>query len=637
LGDLAAGFNNIIYGVGSSIENTFMGLSQSATSVTRAFSGVVTGAVSLFSPALGSLLGSISDLFIGTFEKLSSVVAGVIGSLTRFATSLTGFATRAVEAAANFTEAVNAARVVSGPQAAGSMERYARTIQREYGLSATDAMRGMGRIAGMLVQQGGFGQQEAGELSQEIARQLADVASVNNRNLEDLMRDMMSGLAGRFTPLRKNMLSFQAPVLDMQARSAGVANPNLRTDLTARIQMFVKDFMRQSELFTGDLERTRYEFANQRRKFLGGFEALFLSVGRILEPFAKAIMLAANDLMDQVIGMVDPLTINPYERFQQSIADFAWYVVYAKNAIIELTTRLYESRGVILDWAIYLGKAFGTLAISITQFSVGVLRGFGELISGMGGLLPIIEFFGSALNSLGTVINNLAKNDKSDRVFLDKLLENNNKLRRGMDAGDPVQKQEYFKNRAIIDELVKSGAIQVRGGNVLNEYWLPGKNAMTDDQRMRFGLAGTSAGMFKAVGDNVDQAATVLEKTLRDVVNVFDGLGISSKTLQDDFNDMIKKLRPVESSPGQVKPPPSIGQAGDLVRYFSPAAFRDAIQERDVASAQIQTAQNTGKIVELLSNGMGVGQGQMNGEPVSAASRSNFFNPSRLENFITAP
>lgn len=605
LGDLAAGFNNIIYGVGGSIETTFSGLTQSASSVSRALSGVATTAVSLFSPALGSLLGSISDLFIGTFEKLSSVVAGVIGSLTRFATSLTGFATRAVEAAANFTEAVNAARVVSGQQAASSMERYARNIQREYGLSATDAMRGMGRIAGMLVQQGGFSQQEAGAMSQEIARQLADVASVNNRNLEDLMRDMMSGLAGRFTPLRKNMLSFQAPVLDMQARSAGVANPNLRTDLTARIQMFVKDFMRQTELFTGDLERTRYEFANQRRKFLGGFEALFLSVGRILEPFAKAIIIAANDLMDQVIGMIDPLTTNPYERFQQSIADFAWYVVYAKNAIVELATRLYESRGTILDWAIYLGKAFGTLAVSLTQFSVGVLRMVSSLVSGMGGLLPMIETFGRSLLWLSETIDTLFPSAKQNQIS---------------------QMEKEIK-------LIETGR---------SEYGRPGSKAAT--KRLEFLNSQTSKlkgpispDVFNAMGDTLQRNATILEKTFASIKKQFEGIGLNPEEINAQVERLLQRMQPVESAPGQVKPPPPISQAGDLVRYFDPASFRDAIQGRDVASAQIQTAQNTGKIVEILSNGMGAGQGQMNGQPVSAVGRSNFFNPTRLENFVTAP
>lgn len=601
LGDLAAAGQNVVSGAGGSVQRSFDTLTSSAFAVNRAFGGLVAATASLIpglGPVIGAAIGVLTDVVIGTLEKLSQAVSGVIGGLTRLATALAGFATRAVEAAANFTEAVNAARVVAGSDAAASMQQKALELQREFGISATDMMRGMGRIAGQLRQQAGFSPEEAGETAQVIARQIADIASVNNTPVENVMRDFMSGIVGRLTPLRKNMISMSAQQLDMMAKSQGIKNPMIRTDLVARVKVMIDDFARQGGLFTGDLERTRYEFANQRRKFLGGFEALFMTVGRILEPFGRAVLIVANDLMDSVFSMIAPFAKDPYTAFKQSIETFAYYVLYAKNVVVSLAQSLYDSRGVILDYTQYFGKQLLQLTLVLVRYSANVLNVFAELLKGIAFILPALQMFGSALMQLSNFIYKIAPTTNMDALTKKNNLSNIESEIRQLESGrilaGPGGRSAVQKRLESLRLQREAAANEVSrlGSSPIAELLLGAGNAL----------------------ENTTQSLDAFQKQFIEAIkSLTGGTGVNDQ----DLRALLKKLEPVISKPNPIKPAPPLTMAGNLVRYFSPEAFRDNIQEREVQNAQIQTAQNTAKIVELIQGGAMAGVSAATGIPLA--------------------
>lgn len=543
LGDLAASGQNIVGGVGDTVQRSFDILTSSAFAVNRAFSGVVSAAATLL-PGMGAHIGAaiaaFSDMVIGIMEKLAEAVSAVIGSLGRLATAFMGFATRAVEAASSFTEAVNAARVVAGAGATREMQSYAIQLQRNFGVSATDLMRGMGRIAGQLRQQGGFAPGEAGFQAKEIARLVADISSVNNVPFENVMRDVMSGIVGRLTPLRKDMISMSAPVLDQFAKARGINNPALRTDYVARTRIFIEEFARQAGLFVGDLDRTRNEFANQRRKFLGSFEALFLTVGRILEPFGKTLLFAANDIMDELFDAISPLADDPANRFRSVLDTFSFYVAYAKNVIIEFAKRVFDARQQIIEWVEYLGRAFVGLASTLIEYSVNTLKILSNVIIKLGGLGPVIDMMSESIARFMAVVKWIAEN------------------------------REFFTNP------LKAGAKAAALGN--------GEDG--------FGQ------LMQILAGKANNAANVLQKQLQVIQNAVGNVDLQA--MQRDMLLFRERRAPVESKPGVIGAAPALPTAGNLVRYFSPEAFRDAVQERDVMNAQLQTAENTAKIVSIL-------------------------------------
>lgn len=572
LGDLAASGQNIAYGAGSGVEGAFRSLTGSAIAVNKVFNGLASSIVSFFNPILGSLIGSVGDMFIGLLEKMSGAIAGVIGALTNLGTALIGMATRAVEAASDLTEAVNAARVIAGDSAAKEMQRYAMGIQRQYGLSQTDSMKIMGRMAGMMRNLGGFSQDESGVTATQLYRAAVDIGSVMNKSVEDVGNQLMSGFAGRLTPLRRSAIGITAQQLDQQAKARGIARPGVRTDLQARARQFVEEFSRQAGLFTGDLERTQFEFANQRRKFLGQFEALFVTVGRILEPFAKAVLIAANDLMGMVLDLISPFAntikdnmveMTVMERFSASIKAFAWYVLWAKNAIVELVKRVWEARYTIVEWAKALADGAGTLAISLIKYSASVVGAFAGFIDRIGGLLPIIDVFASALEGLANLINSLTAKES----------------KKSADIG--------LVNREISD--IQRGRIQFRSEKerTARLEFLKGRLAP---------LGAFDQGPQNATSKRMQGFSDSLQRLAADLEAGVVGLGIGVN--EQSFAEFMKKLQPATSFPNAIAPAPEMA-GGRLVQYFSPSAFRDAIQERESGPMQ-QTAKNTGEILTLL-------------------------------------
>lgn len=571
LGDLAASGQNMAFGAGSALETAFRSVTGSAIAVNKVFNGLTSTIISVVSPTLGALVGGVGDMFIGMFESMSKAIAGVIGSLTNMATALLGFATRAVEAASNLTEAINAARVIAGPESAARMVDYAMSIQRQYGLSQTDSMKVMGRMAGMMRNLGGFTQQESGDTSMQLYRAAVDIGSVMNKSIEDVGMQLMSGFAGRLTPLRRSAIGITAQQLDQQAKARGITKPGVRTDLQARARQFVEEFSRQAGLFTGDLERTQFEFANQRRKFLGQFEALFVTVGRILEPFAKAILVAANDLMGMVLDIMSPFAktmkdnmveMTVTERLAESIKAFAYYVVWTKNAIVELVKRIYEARTMIVDFAMKIANAIGTLAIGLVKYSVSVVDVFVRFITGLNSIIPVLALFAESLKVASSVVEpsdrykNFAKN-REEIGLLDKRIE--------MMAGGKLVKQGNPFAVAELERL-KGRREELLGGSPTNSL-IPG------------------------FGKDINDAAVKLKGLVG---------SLNAEPLQQDIAALLDKIKPVESFANPLAPSPEMG-GGRLVQYFNPAAFRDAIQERDTTPMQ-DTAKNTAEMVNILKD-----------------------------------
>lgn len=608
LGDVAAAGQNIAYGAGSYLENSFRALTSSATAVNRAFSGIVVGGVSMVDPFLGSLLGSISDAFLGMFEKLSSAVAGVIGTLTRLSTALIGFATRAVEAASDLTEAINAARVIAGPGASAEMLRYATQLQREYGLSVTDAMKAMGRMAGMMRNLGGFSQEEAGFTSSRLYRYAVDIGSVVNKSAEEVGMAMMSGFAGRLTPLRRYMIGMQAPQLDAMAKARGMTRPGMRVDYEARIRQFVEEFARQGGLFIGDLERTRWEFANQRRRLLGQFEALFVSIGKILEPFAKTVLFAANDLMSGLLDFLDqwvnPMTLPPvvaqqtiFQKFQPAIEAFVYYALYARNAITAFAKAIYESRGAIGQWIAKAATTFVSVLATLTQYSVNVLMLFADLVDALGGVTGALSAFQWSLGHLSGLIDRITGNTpygKVDQLRKDVLSRRDQMFQESLSlrSTDPERSKALgrdsmalFMFAARMEKLLKTG---------------------TEEQLKQFydKNVGASSSPLGAISDGLRAAASKAQQGsagIRGAAKQLDDLLKSMGITVDPFErgEYVRRLEGAMSMPNAVAPQMQ-PLTGRMVQYFNPAAFRDSIQERDMSSALMRTANASEKTNDLL-------------------------------------
>jgi hypothetical protein len=110
------------------------------------------------------------------------------------------------------------------------------------------------------------------------------------------------------------------------------------------------------------------------------------------------------------------------------------------------------------------------------------------------------------------------------------------------------------------------------------------------------------SGMLSDSSDRVRKGATMLEQFSTDLSGAFGSINLNKEELANFQQLLRERLKPALSQANEIPPAPPLSMAGSLVRYFSPEAFRDTVQEREVANAQIETAKNTAEMVRLLSD-----------------------------------
>jgi hypothetical protein len=240
----------------------------------------------------------------------------------------------------------------------------------------------------------------------------------------------------------------------------------------------------------------------------------------------------------------------------------------------------------------YLADAAGTLAVSLVKYSAAVVDMFAELISRLGGALPAIDLFASALVGLADWINRniLGRTGTAsvDKKILELSKSNQAMARMLADNPNAAVGGSMAENRRVIDALTPYSTFgrMATGRDPLST------DGMSDEMKAIVGIGprlGGAPEFMKGFSQTLQTAAAQLEAT-------FKAMGVKVK--DSDFADFMQKLQPATSFANPLAPAPDMN-SGRLVQYFNPSAFRDAIQERE-GSPMKETAKNTGEILVLL-------------------------------------
>lgn len=131
---------------------------------------------------------------------------------------------------------------------------------------------------------------------------------------------------------------------------------------------------------------------------------------------------------------------------------------------------------------------------------------------------------------------------------------------------------------------------------------------------------GTDKGPLEGIGisQKLSSFADSIQSlnSVTDIQDLFSKLfGVAPNVLQNPF---ARATMDTSRTPNFIPPGEFEKQTGNLVKYFNPAAFRDEVQTRQLDAMQ-QTAENTGKMVEILQNEtFRQGQGPLYPVPLTA-------------------
>lgn len=249
----------------------------------------------------GASTPSATDTTIGTAQKSMSSFWGTTkailasGAIQKGLSTISSVGKEAVVTASDLVEVQNVVDQTFGESAA-TIDAWAKTTAKSYGLSELQAKQFTGYLGSML-QTSGIDQAQSAEMAKNLAGLAGDVASFYNIGIEDAYRKLQSGMAGEREPLLRYGL-------DLGADSIGEYVGAELKDMTnaERYQARYDYLMNATKTIQGDFARTENEFANASRTLENNASRAMAAMGEKVLPIITAGTNAANSLFDALLS-----------------------------------------------------------------------------------------------------------------------------------------------------------------------------------------------------------------------------------------------------------------------------------------------------------------------------------------------
>lgn len=210
--------------------------------------------------------------------KYGTILAGTAGVL--------GYSL--VNAASAVEESMSKVRVVFG-ESSDAVVSFAETASTNIGISKQAALEAAGTY-GNLFQAFGIGKQASQEMSTELVKLAADLASFNNASIDDALQALRSGLSGETEPLKRFGVALNDVRLKQEALNLGLYSGKGNLDIAAKSQAAFALIMKDTSLAQGDFARTSDGVANQQRILAAQFADVRAELGQALIPTFKTLM-----------------------------------------------------------------------------------------------------------------------------------------------------------------------------------------------------------------------------------------------------------------------------------------------------------------------------------------------------------
>ena len=252
----------------TSLSSSMLNLRKSSL---KAFSGMKS-----FARQILSAVGAVGGLY--------AAVRGIRASL---------------DISSDLTEVQNVVDVTFGDMAQ-KLEQLTDTSIVDFGLSELTAKKISSRFQAMGVAMG-FAQDEMSDMSIELTKLAADMASFYNVSQEDVAQDLEAVFTGMTRPLRTYGIDLTQATLQEWALSQGM-NANIKSMTQAEKTLLRYNYvMAHTGAAQGDFARTSGTWANQLRILAQSFQALGAIIGEVLINAFKPFVAALNSVMQKVI------------------------------------------------------------------------------------------------------------------------------------------------------------------------------------------------------------------------------------------------------------------------------------------------------------------------------------------------
>lgn len=210
------------------------------------------------------------------------------------------FGKACVEAASDLTEVQNVVDVTFGASAK-KIEDFAATATASFGLTETAAKKYTGYLGAML-KSSGFAEDSAADMSIELTKLAADMASFYNLDYDEAYEKIESGMAGLVKPLRSLGISMTVANLEAYALSQGITKGYSAMNQSEQMLLRYNYLMSASADAQGDFARTSSNWANQTRLLGQNFQQLQANIGAVLMQAVLPLVQGLNSLLAAAVN-----------------------------------------------------------------------------------------------------------------------------------------------------------------------------------------------------------------------------------------------------------------------------------------------------------------------------------------------
>lgn len=227
------------------------------------------------------------------FKKAAKIVAAALS-----VAAIITFGKSCIELGSDLAEVQNVVDVTFGSMSE-SVNEFARTAIRQFGLSETSAKQYTSTIGAMLKSMGLMAD-EVKEMSITLAGLAGDIASFYNLSGDDAFAKIRSGISGETEPLKQLGINMSVANMEAFALSQGIKTAYNEMTQAQQVTLRYNYLLSVTKDAQGDFARTSGGWANQVRILSESFNSVKASIGQglinVLTPVIQLLNIFVSKL-----------------------------------------------------------------------------------------------------------------------------------------------------------------------------------------------------------------------------------------------------------------------------------------------------------------------------------------------------
>lgn len=355
-------------------------------------------------------IGDVAKGSIGGVNALGAALKSAFLPIVSIGMALEGFR-KSLSLASDLQEANSKAMMVFRNNT-DQLNTAIKNLTQSYGMSAVEATKALGQL-GDLFKPLGFAEKDALSLSETTVKLAKDLASFNNLNTDDVLRDIQSALVGNTESVRKYGVVLNEVTIQQAAVNAGLDPKNLSPSQKA--WLILNEIIRSNADALGDYQRNQDSFANSIRRLQTFFTEIAVSFGNVFLEIINPIVSGFADIAFNAL----PYVVKAIQGFGQVLKFVIELVKGLLQAFDLLATFLIRSFGDVVL------KAFTPLLKLITHILQTVASFYNKLVelaNSVGINIPKITFdFNNASEEFINNLDNMIKKIKEGKTLFEAL------------------------------------------------------------------------------------------------------------------------------------------------------------------------------------------------------------------------